>query len=234
MRHIIPRLLHFPHRLFPPPHLSTQRIIQFSTSASRFTKPSSPLPPLPPRPIIRDADITESFLKGTGPGGQKINKTNSAVQIKHLASGIVVKCQISRSRSRNRNEARKILQEKIESWEIDCAKQRVLQDRTVKDEDNAKGEDQGKDEKRVKDVNEEEKSDVKRIDDKKRDEMLVKLGMGRVERKRAAERKKKERAKRKRQAKYRSLETERHDNIEESESVKPDDSDEKETKDEGP
>ncbi|KAI4791257.1 hypothetical protein E4T45_13003, partial [Aureobasidium sp. EXF-8846] len=68
----------------------------------------------PPRPTILESDITEAFLKGTGPGGQKINKTSSAVQLKHLPTGLVIKCQETRSRSQNRKIARRILAEKIE------------------------------------------------------------------------------------------------------------------------
>ncbi|KAF2097444.1 hypothetical protein NA57DRAFT_58031 [Rhizodiscina lignyota] len=73
--------------------------------------------PLPPRIQVQDEDIEENFLKGTGPGGQKINKTNSAVQLKHLPSGLVVKCQETRSRSQNRKIARRILGERLEEIE---------------------------------------------------------------------------------------------------------------------
>ena len=62
--------------------------------------------------------LTESFLKGSGPGGQKINKTASAVQIKHEPTGIVVKTQASRSRTRNRQIARKILADRLEEIEL--------------------------------------------------------------------------------------------------------------------
>ncbi|KAL1306604.1 hypothetical protein AAFC00_005287 [Neodothiora populina] len=74
--------------------------------------------PLPPRPTIDESTITEAFLKGTGPGGQKINKTSSAVQLKHLPTGIVIKCQETRSRSQNRKIARRILAERIEEREL--------------------------------------------------------------------------------------------------------------------
>lgn len=80
----------------------------FSTTISLCQKP------LPPRPTILETDITEAFLKGTGPGGQKINKTSSAVQLKHLPTGIVIKCQETRSRTQNRKIARRILAERIE------------------------------------------------------------------------------------------------------------------------
>ncbi|ORY17975.1 RF-1 domain-domain-containing protein [Clohesyomyces aquaticus] len=73
---------------------------------------------LPPRRAIHDSDIEENFLKGSGPGGQKINKTSSAVQLKHLATGIVIKCQETRSRTQNRKIARRILAERIEELEL--------------------------------------------------------------------------------------------------------------------
>ncbi|KAG6011786.1 hypothetical protein E4U54_007905 [Claviceps lovelessii] len=70
---------------------------------------------LPPRPKPPpDCEIEESFLKGSGPGGQKINKTNSAVQLKHIPTGIVVKSQATRSRSQNRKEARELLAQKVD------------------------------------------------------------------------------------------------------------------------
>ncbi|KAF2478842.1 RF-1 domain-containing protein [Neohortaea acidophila] len=72
---------------------------------------------LPPRRQIAEDEITESFLKGSGPGGQKINKTSSAVQLKHLPTGIVVKSQATRSRDQNRKYARQILGEKLQELE---------------------------------------------------------------------------------------------------------------------
>jgi len=72
---------------------------------------------LPPRRKINDNEITESFLRGTGPGGQKINKTSCAVQLKHLATGIVVKSQHTRSREQNRKYARLLLGEKLDELE---------------------------------------------------------------------------------------------------------------------
>lgn len=81
------------------------------------TQPSLLEKPLPPRPKIIETEIEEAFLKGSGPGGQKINKTSSAVQIKHLPSGIVVKSQETRSRPQNRKLARQILAEKLDQLE---------------------------------------------------------------------------------------------------------------------
>ena len=47
-------------------------------------------------------DITETFIRGSGNGGQKINKTSSCVQLKHEASGIIIRCQSERSLAQNR------------------------------------------------------------------------------------------------------------------------------------
>ncbi|KAJ5375531.1 hypothetical protein N7517_007537, partial [Penicillium concentricum] len=79
--------------------------------------PIVPAKPLPPRLKINDADISISYLKGTGPGGQKINKTNSAVQIIHRPSGVVIKCQATRSQSQNAKIARSLLADRVEAQE---------------------------------------------------------------------------------------------------------------------
>ena len=63
---------------------------------------------------IRDQDLTETFVLGSGSGGQKLNKTASCVNLKHGPSGIVVKCQRSRSRELNRHLARRELCERLE------------------------------------------------------------------------------------------------------------------------
>jgi hypothetical protein len=59
-------------------------------------------------------DITETFIRGSGNGGQKVNKTSNCVQLRHVPSGIVVKCHATRSLQQNRKIARKRLQEQLE------------------------------------------------------------------------------------------------------------------------
>ncbi|MEZ5314703.1 MAG: peptide chain release factor-like protein [Chlamydiales bacterium] len=63
---------------------------------------------------ISDQDLLEKFITGSGPGGQKINKTSSSVYLKHLPSGIEVKCGKTRSRETNRFLARRELCEQIQ------------------------------------------------------------------------------------------------------------------------
>lgn len=65
------------------------------------------------RASLVEADLREQFVLGSGSGGQKINKTSSAVRLTHLPSGLWVKVQASRSREDNRWLARRALAEKI-------------------------------------------------------------------------------------------------------------------------
>ncbi len=62
---------------------------------------------------LTDETLREQFVLGTGSGGQKINKTSSAVRLTHLPTGLWVKVQSSRSREDNRWLARRALAERI-------------------------------------------------------------------------------------------------------------------------
>ena len=64
---------------------------------------------------IREEDIRESFIRSQGRGGQKVNKTSTCVYLKHVPTGIEVKCQQERSQALNRYRARVILVKKIET-----------------------------------------------------------------------------------------------------------------------
>ena len=63
---------------------------------------------------VREEDIVERFIRAQGPGGQNVNKVSTCVYLRHLLTGIEVKCQQERSQAQNRYRARKILLEKIE------------------------------------------------------------------------------------------------------------------------
>jgi len=64
---------------------------------------------------IEESDIIERFVRSGGPGGQNVNKTSTCVYLKHLPTGIEVKCQKGRSQALNRFLARRILVDKIEA-----------------------------------------------------------------------------------------------------------------------
>jgi peptide chain release factor len=64
---------------------------------------------------VRPEDLVEKFVLGSGPGGQKVNKTSSCVYLRHVPTGIEVKCGRARSRALNRFLARRELCERIEA-----------------------------------------------------------------------------------------------------------------------
>jgi len=63
---------------------------------------------------IMEQDILEKFIRSQGHGGQKLNKTSSCVYLRHIPTGIEVKCQQERSQALNRFLARRLLADKIE------------------------------------------------------------------------------------------------------------------------
>jgi protein subunit release factor B len=64
---------------------------------------------------VRPEDLVEKFIRAGGPGGQNVNKTSTAVYLKHLPSGIEVKMQQERSQALNRFLARRSLADKLEA-----------------------------------------------------------------------------------------------------------------------
>jgi uncharacterized protein (UPF0248 family) len=67
-------------------------------------------------PVLLDEDLTETFIRGSGPGGQKVNKTSNRVLLVHGPTQLRVECQDTRSLQQNRKIARKRLQQKIDDF----------------------------------------------------------------------------------------------------------------------
>ncbi|MDE1172018.1 MAG: peptide chain release factor-like protein [Verrucomicrobium sp.] len=62
---------------------------------------------------IPEADLAETFCRSSGPGGQNVNKVNTAVHLRHIPTGLAVRAESSRHREQNRTEARRLLAERL-------------------------------------------------------------------------------------------------------------------------
>lgn len=112
------------------------RISPFDSNAKRHTSFSSVM--VSPEVdddidiVIEDKDIRVDTYRASGAGGQHVNKTDSAIRITHIPTGIVVQCQNDRSQHKNRATAFKMLKSRL--YEFELEKQQAKKDGVEKSE----------------------------------------------------------------------------------------------------
>ena len=91
--------------------------LTFSTShhSRRFTNIFRWKSSKPQLPLLKPEDLEEKFTLGSGPGGQAVNRTANAVFLKHLPTGLWVKCHQTRSIEKNRKIARELLATRLDN-----------------------------------------------------------------------------------------------------------------------
>jgi peptide chain release factor 2 len=112
------------------------RISPFDSNAKRHTSFSSVMvsPEIDDdiNIVIEDKDIRVDTYRSSGAGGQHVNKTESAIRLTHIETGVVVQCQNDRSQHKNRATAMKMLKSRL--YELELANQQAEKDGVAKSE----------------------------------------------------------------------------------------------------
>ncbi len=112
------------------------RISPFDSNAKRHTSFSSVMvsPELDDDIdiVIEDKDIRIDTYRASGAGGQHVNKTESAIRLTHIETGVVVQCQNDRSQHRNKATAMKMLKSRL--YELELEAQKAKEDGIAKSE----------------------------------------------------------------------------------------------------
>jgi peptide chain release factor 2 len=112
------------------------RISPFDSNAKRHTSFSSVM--VSPEVdddidiAIEDKDIRIDTYRASGAGGQHVNKTESAIRITHIETGVVVQCQNDRSQHKNKATAMKMLKSRL--YELELEKKKAIEDGVEKSE----------------------------------------------------------------------------------------------------
>jgi len=104
-------------RLYPS-LLPTAAVDTTTTTVQRFlTKQASSSSSIDMSrvPVLNEEELEEWFVKGSGPGGSNVNKRTNCCALRHVPTGVVVKCHESRELHKNRQLARKLLIEKLDT-----------------------------------------------------------------------------------------------------------------------
>ncbi len=78
---------------------------------------------------LKESDFSESFVRSGGAGGQNVNKVSTCVVLRHVPTGLEVRCQKERSQGLNRFLAKRLLVEKIEDAQkgVESARQKAIE-----------------------------------------------------------------------------------------------------------
>ncbi|XP_075221957.1 mitochondrial translation release factor in rescue [Lycorma delicatula] len=87
-------------------------------------------------PKLDEGDLSEQFVRGSGPGGQSVNKTANCVVLQHKPTGLVIKCHQTRSLDQNRKLARDLLVKKLDNvlngeMSIEAQIKRLLEKKSI-------------------------------------------------------------------------------------------------------